>query len=667
MRAVFEGMRCYAQGPQAAMISSIAQEDTKASFDPVLCHGAKQEGSDASTKDSFECPAIVGIRSEASLEIVSVGEAGLLDMPSGSLPTPSSEKRVGMLSAVPMVPMPPADSSATRQMRPRRRHSSEGSPSVLVEVEGASQAPAAPPQPPRAGTAAAFRRRGMSAIFGASSSRASPTRASAAADVRVREQDLRLLAAEMGLAVFTHDREVRRLEEGVRGIVVVRNAVGSLRASSLELIESLRGSSLPVIAVVVDVPLHIEDVDGLIETVSEMRIAGAAEVIWSARSVMDLKVALEVAIRTSSTEEDESCTCERRAGYDDRRRNKDAEPVTGLFWQTVHMSFKGFPRLDKSIPSDVSTGAQIGPCIIGDRLGSGGFGVVAEAYNTETQVVEALKAVDKEALSDLQLVSGLWKEIVSMRRLDHEGIVKLHAVAQAPQHIILRMERAGSQNLFHIVKRQRTLPIETCRDYMAQLSDAVAHCHSRKVAHRDLKPENVVVTDCGRFVKIIDFGMATLRQFVRNEIRGKNSYQAPELHESGEFDTFLTDGFAIGVTVFAMAVQDYPWTATKKGKCQLFEYVSSYGLRRFLAKRRLRKGSGEHLDDVFSPSLIDLLESLLHLDPKHRGCIGEAAFADEVKRKKRKDACDVQYLKEADAKLVPSPRPPGSPSVRRKR
>jgi len=558
MRAVFEGMRCYAQGPQAAMISSIAQEDTKASFDPVLCHGAKQEGSDASTKDSFECPAIVGIRSEASLEIVSVGEAGLLDMPSGSLPTPSSEKRVGMLSAVPMVPMPPADSSATRQMRPRRRHSSEGSPSVLVEVEGASQAPAAPPQPPRAGTAAAFRRRGMSAIFGASSSRASPTRASAAADVRVREQDLRLLAAEMGLAVFTHDREVRRLEEGVRGIVVVRNAVGSLRASSLELIESLRGSSLPVIAVVVDVPLHIEDVDGLIETVSEMRIAGAAEVIWSARSVMDLKVALEVAIRTSSTEEDESCTCERRAGYDDRRRNKDAEPVTGLFWQTVHMSFKGFPRLDKSIPSDVSTGAQIGPCIIGDRLGSGGFGVVAEAYNTETQVVEALKAVDKEALSDLQLVSGLWKEIVSMRRLDHEGIVKLHAVAQAPQHIILRMERAGSQNLFHIVKRQRTLPIETCRDYMAQLSDAVAHCHSRKVAHRDLKPENVVVTDCGRFVKIIDFGMAVETHSKCTSLAGTFPFLAPEqlklIEEeptSGYFPAPV-DMWALGVILLEM-------------------------------------------------------------------------------------------------------------------
>jgi len=210
---------------------------------------------------------------------------------------------------------------------------------------------------------------------------------------------------------------------------------------------------------------------------------------------------------------------------------------------------------------------------------------------------------------------------------------------------------------------------EHMRPMVAQIFSAVRWLHDLGIAHRDLSLENILLSgeEADAKVKIIDFGMATLRQFVRNEIRGKNSYQAPELHESGEFDTFLTDGFAIGVTVFAMAVQDYPWTATKKGKCQLFEYVSSYGLRRFLAKRRLRKGSGEHLDDVFSPSLIDLLESLLHLDPKHRGCIGEAAFADEVKRKKRKDACDVQYLKEADAKLVPSPRPPGSPSVRRKR
>ena len=30
-------------------------------------------------------------------------------------------------------------------------------------------------------------------------------------------------------------------------------------------------------------------------------------------------------------------------------------------------------------------------------------------------------------------------------------------------------------------------------------------------------------------------------------------------------DAFLADDFALGVVVFAMAVQDYPWTSTKKG------------------------------------------------------------------------------------------------------
>ena len=33
--------------------------------------------------------------------------------------------------------------------------------------------------------------------------------------------------------------------------------------------------------------------------------------------------------------------------------------------------------------------------------------------------------------------------------------------------------------------------------------------------------------------------------------------------------------FALGVSVFAMAVQDYPWTSTKKSSCQLFEYIST--------------------------------------------------------------------------------------------
>lgn len=63
----------------------------------------------------------------------------------------------------------------------------------------------------------------------------------------------------------------------------------------------------------------------------------------------------------------------------------------------------------------------------------------------------------------------------------------------------------------------------------------------------------------------------------RNELRGKAAYQAPELHTGGAVDTFLLDNFALGVIMFAMAVQDYPWACTQRGRCRVFDFMASSG------------------------------------------------------------------------------------------
>jgi len=149
----------------------------------------------------------------------------------------------------------------------------------------------------------------------------------------------------------------------------------------------------------------------------------------------------------------------------------------------------------------------------------------------------------------------------------------------------------------------------------AQIVVAVRYLHELGVAHRDLSLENILLTDPGSGeppqIKLIDFGMCTLRRTCRKEVRGKQSYQAPETHMDQAFDTFLTDDFAVGVTLFAMAAQDYPWTSTARNACQHCEYVRLFGLRKFLEKRKLRKGNGEHLIEVFSPAFVDLVEGLM--------------------------------------------------------
>lgn len=162
-----------------------------------------------------------------------------------------------------------------------------------------------------------------------------------------------------------------------------------------------------------------------------------------------------------------------------------------------------------------------------------------------------------------------------------------------------------------------------------QIFSGVRWLHELGIAHRDLSLENVLLNQEGQEpdvryrVKIIDFGMVTLARSCLKEIRGKPSYQAPEMHLDVEYDTFLADSFACGVILFAMAAQDYPWTSTKPNTCQLFEYVSQNGLYKFLQKRKLRKGGPAQLAEVFSQPYLELVEGLTRHDQKLRFGFGE--------------------------------------------
>lgn len=175
-----------------------------------------------------------------------------------------------------------------------------------------------------------------------------------------------------------------------------------------------------------------------------------------------------------------------------------------------------------------------------------------------------------------------------------------------------------------------------------QIFAAVRWLHNIGIAHRDLSLENILLTDIGggeMRIKLIDFGMATLSKTCTNETRGKASYQAPEMHGDDPCDPLALDHFALGVVLFAMAAQDYPWTSTTPKSCRLFEYVKMFGLRKFLTHRRVRKGPTQHLSDVFSADFVDLIEMMLAFDPAKRATLDEMCYASGPKAKRSiKDA-----------------------------
>jgi len=195
----------------------------------------------------------------------------------------------------------------------------------------------------------------------------------------------------------------------------------------------------------------------------------------------------------------------------------------------------------------------------------------------------------------------------------------------------------------------------TIRPLVVQVCKAIRWLHNLGIAHCDLSLENVLVSrsEAGTPVlKLIDFGMATLKRRKRLDLCGKAIYQAPEVHSGGAVDTFLVDAFAVGVTLFTLAARRYPWSRTQIGACAKFGAMVRFGPRGILDGDST--ADGPQRSDVFSAEFWEVLGALLVIEPRARACIGEAAFQPKFWRRPRRSIFDFAFMQDMPV-VSPSP------------
>jgi len=249
-----------------------------------------------------------------------------------------------------------------------------------------------------------------------------------------------------------------------------------------------------------------------------------------------------------------------------------------------------------------------------------------------------------------------WHDLGILRHLNEIGypfVCKLLRVFRDEENTYVTSTQASEGDM-HTWCRKLARPGFTRESQLQpvarQVFSAVRWLHELGIAHRDLSLENVLLHRCngsggvicevcsghGVHIKLCDFAMCSLERSCKDGVRGKRSYQAPEMHlEDNAYDPFLADAFALGVLLYAAAAQDYPWNSTvPDASCDRFRYAQSVGFHKFLELKRLRK-TGPTMVQVFSEPLVTLLEGLLHIDPEKRLTLGESCFIQPPKEVKQ--------------------------------
>jgi len=188
-------------------------------------------------------------------------------------------------------------------------------------------------------------------------------------------------------------------------------------------------------------------------------------------------------------------------------------------------------------------------------IGQGGMGTVFLAEdrlnNNTTRVVKQL--IHKNTGEDAERKESVrlfLREAEILRKLDHDGIVKVHDhYASGDGKYFLVMDYVPGRNLELIINTNGPLNNDLVVRIGIQCAEVLEYLHAQEdpIIYRDLKPSNLMLTPDGRVV-FIDFGIA--RQFMPKEVATRvvtAGYSPPEQY-FGRQDT-RSDIYSLGATL----------------------------------------------------------------------------------------------------------------------
>jgi len=251
--------------------------------------------------------------------------------------------------------------------------------------------------------------------------------------------------------------------------------------------------------------------------------------------------------------------------------------------------------------------------LIERRIGSGGFGVVYEAWDGRLERSVAVKAIEQRGEAGKRVM----REAQAAARLNHPGIVTLYEMGEEDGNALLVSELVEGETLAHLAADD-ALSDREIGEIGADLCEALDHAHSRGVIHRDIKPQNVQIVDGQPRAKLMDFGIALVADAAgltqTGDVVGTLAYMSPEQAEGLEAGP-EADVYSLALTLYECWSGENPH---RHGSA--LATARSIG-RRARPLRRLRPDLPRELAEE--------IDACLDPRPRHRPSLEELGMAIE--------------------------------------
>ena len=297
-------------------------------------------------------------------------------------------------------------------------------------------------------------------------------------------------------------------------------------------------------------------------------------------------------------------------------------------------------------------------------VGSGGMGVVYEAWDRQLERRVALKVLHAHLTADPAHRDRLLQEARMAARVEHPNVVRVYAVHAEDEGLAVEMEFIEGTPLHGLLGGRQMSPSQAA-DLMRQVLEALAACHEKGVVHGDLKPSNLMVTASGRVV-LTDFGIArailygegtaTPSVSLSAPIWATPQYCPPEAWD-GARPSPAWDLYALGVVMHEALAG-----------CLPFDAQTPAALMRAKLEGRESKVSAARSD--ISPALATLVDSLMATHPEQRPVSARTALAQLLATPEAKSPPPItQPLEHTPRKTAESRKPapartlPGFPGL----